>query len=125
MDKTTHEIRLNNWKKIVEECNNRPNGTTVKGWLATNGIKEKTYYYWLRRVRRAAYEQIRYQASGELTVPHENQVSYAEITINNTVPAQPAHSAATITIGNASIGISDQVSEEFLIKLIRAMKYAG
>lgn len=125
MDKITHEIRLNNWKKIVEECNNRPNGTTVKEWLATNGIKEKTYYYWLRRVRRAAYEQIRYQASGELTVPHENQVSYAEITINNTVPAQPAHSAATITIGNTSLGISDQVSEEFLIKLIRAMKYAG
>ena len=23
-------------KKIVEECNNRPNGTTVKEWLATN-----------------------------------------------------------------------------------------
>ena len=58
MDKITHEIRLNNWKKIVEECNNRPNGTTVKEWLATNGIKEKTYYYWLRRVRRDAYEQM-------------------------------------------------------------------
>ena len=26
MDKITHEIRLNNWKKIVEECNNRPSG---------------------------------------------------------------------------------------------------
>lgn len=58
MDKITHEVRLNNLKKIVEECNNRPNGTTVKEWLATNGIKEKTYYYWLRRVRRAAYEQM-------------------------------------------------------------------
>lgn len=46
MDKITHEIRLNNWKKIVEECNNRPNGTTVKEWLATNGIKGKTYYYY-------------------------------------------------------------------------------
>ena len=40
MDKITHEIRLNNCKKIVEECNNHPNGTTVKEWLATNGIKE-------------------------------------------------------------------------------------
>ena len=76
MDKITHEIRLNNWKKIVEECNNRHNGTSVKEWRATIGIKEKTYYYWLRRIRRAAYEQIRSQALGELTLVPEKQVRY-------------------------------------------------
>ena len=41
MDKITHEVRLKNWKKIVEECNNRSNGTTVKEWLVANGIKGK------------------------------------------------------------------------------------
>ena len=49
MDKITHEIRLNNWKKIVEECNNRPNGTTVKEWLVTNGIKEKDILLWAQK----------------------------------------------------------------------------
>ena len=53
MDKITHEARLNNWKHIVEECNNRPHGVTVKQWLNDNGINEKVYYYWLRRVRQA------------------------------------------------------------------------
>ncbi len=38
MDKITHEARLNNWKHIVEECNNRPHGVTVKQWLNDNAI---------------------------------------------------------------------------------------
>ena len=50
MDKITHEIRLNNWKKTVEECNNRSNDTTVKEWLAANGIKVQRYYCLIRRV---------------------------------------------------------------------------
>ena len=41
MDKITHEIRLNNWKELVEECNNRPNGTNVKVWLGGDGIRKR------------------------------------------------------------------------------------
>ena len=43
MDQITHEARLNNWKRIVEECNNRPKGVTVKQWVSVNGINEKVY----------------------------------------------------------------------------------
>ena len=32
MDKITHEVRLNNWGHIVEECNDRQQGVTVKQW---------------------------------------------------------------------------------------------
>ena len=42
MGQITHEMRLDNWKKIVEECNNRPAGMSAKKWLADKGIKEKT-----------------------------------------------------------------------------------
>ena len=51
MDKITHEIRLSNWKAVIEQCSLRPEGQTVKQWLADNGINEKTYYYWQRRIR--------------------------------------------------------------------------
>ena len=52
MDKITYEVRLANWKNIVEQCNNRPKGTTIKQWLTEHEINDKTYYYWLRRLRR-------------------------------------------------------------------------
>ena len=126
MDQITHEARLNNWKHIVEECNNRPQGVTVKQWVSDNGINEKVYYYWLRRVRQAAYDQMKSEHSGELAVTSDSRVSYAEITLtNNPNSGVSMHSVAVMSVGNVSIEISEQASEDFLIKLMRAMKYAG
>ena len=126
MDQITHEMRLNNWRHVVEECNNRPQGVTVKQWCSDNGINVKVYYYWLRRVRQAAYDQMKSEQTGELAVVPNNKVLYAEITLTgNTSPSALSTSVAIMSAGNISIDISEQASEEFLIKLMRAMKYAG
>ena len=37
MDKTTHEIRISNWRSIIEQCQARPAGQSAKQWLADNG----------------------------------------------------------------------------------------
>ena len=126
MDKITHEVRLNNWKSIVEECNDRQQGVTVKQWLRDRGINEKVYYYWLRRVRQAAYDQMKAENASNLAIPSNNNVSYAEITLTTGEPAQSINSAAAVlSTGNISIAISEAASEDFLIKLMRAMRYAG
>ena len=126
MDQITHEMRLKNWTHVVEECNNRPQDVTVKQWLADNGINEKVYYYWLRRVRQAAYDQMKSEQTGELVVTPNNKISYAEITLTgNTISRTLNAPAAVISAGGISIDISEQASEEFLIKLMRAMKHAG
>ena len=126
MDKITHEARLNNWKHIIEECNNRPNGVTVKQWLSDNGIHEKVYYYWLRRVRQAAYDQLKTENTGSLVPSPNNSVSYAEITLTQSIPTRSRDNAvAVLSTGNISIDISESASEEFLIKLMRAMRHAG
>ena len=88
MDKITHEARLNNWKHIIEECTNRPNGVTVKQWLSDNGIHEKVYYYWLRRVRQAAYDQLKTENTSSLVPSPNNSVSYAEITLTQSIPTR-------------------------------------
>ena len=38
MDAFTHEVRLNQWKLIIEQCQSRPDGQTARQWLAENGI---------------------------------------------------------------------------------------
>ena len=65
MDQTTHEMRLKNWEHVVEECNRRPEGVTVKQWLSENGINVKVYYYWLRRFRKEAYERMKQDSTAE------------------------------------------------------------
>lgn len=50
MDQITHNVRGAQWLEIVTQCQNRSEGITVKQWLSDNGIKEKAYYYWLRKL---------------------------------------------------------------------------
>ena len=55
MDQITHEVRLANWKPIIEQCQARPEGQTAKQWLSKRGISEKNYYYWQRKVHQEVY----------------------------------------------------------------------
>ena len=55
MDKPVHEVRLSNWIKIVSACQSRPKGVTQKQWISENGMTRNQYYYWQRKVRKAAY----------------------------------------------------------------------
>ena len=57
MDQLTHTVRRSNWINIIQQCQDRPAGTTAKQWLAENGISEKSYYYWHRKIRREVCEQ--------------------------------------------------------------------
>ena len=48
------EYRLQSWTEIIREC--QASGLTNKEFCARRGIAEKTYYYWLRKVRTAVIE---------------------------------------------------------------------
>ena len=125
MDKITHEIRLANWKAIVEQCNDRPQGTTIKQWLADNDINEKTYYYWLRRVRREVYSQLNTElpsASGQ----DRPSVSFAEIPMED-VEGQyfdPFKADAVLRSGPLMIGISNSISDRLLEKIMEVAGHA-
>ena len=54
-----NELRLQNWMGIIREC--QESGLTNKEFCAQRGISEKTYYYWLRKIRSTAVEAIQPQ----------------------------------------------------------------
>lgn len=134
MDKITHEVRISHWKQIVEQCQMRPEGQSAKQWLAENGINSKTYYYWLRKIRKLAYEQ---SASNTTIQPvgvgnvvttvakeQEASVSFAEIpfSIGNESSSSFDHCfqpAAVIKAGRASIAFSNGASPELVASITR------
>ena len=134
MDKITHEVRISHWKQVVEQCQTRPEGMSAKQWLAENGINSKTYYYWLRKVRKLAYEQ---SASNTALQPvgagnavttvatePEAPVSFAEIpfSIGNESSGSPDNCfqpAAVIKMGRASIAFSNGASPELVASIAR------
>ncbi len=48
--------RMEQWRQIIQEC--QKSGLSNKEYCQQQGISEKTYYYWLRKVRTAAVEQV-------------------------------------------------------------------
>ena len=85
MDKITHEVRLKQWNSIITECQKRSLDQTEKQWLAENDndIHEKQYYYWLRRIRNEAYNELATQekdANTKLVPAVNSEVSFADIT---------------------------------------------
>ena len=83
--------RMDQWRQIIQKC--QESGLSNKADCEQQGISEKTYYYWLRKVRTAAVEQaapqimelepederrgemlyIRYRGA-ELTLPAETDI---------------------------------------------------
>lgn len=122
MDQSTHEIRRTNWLSIVNQCQSRPSDISVRQWLAENDIKEKAYYYWLRKFRKEAYNQMQLPAAATKT-----EVAFAEVTmpvpdtsLETAVPKTSAGSSvAVIKCNGLTLELSNDISEVLLNRLLQ------
>ena len=92
MDQSTHAVRRANWLNIITQCKDRPTGTSAKQWLAENGINEKSYYYWLRKIRREACEHLQLPGTSGLS-----EVSFVEVVYSGDIEPSARGFRATIT----------------------------
>ena len=132
MDQITHDVRSSQWLEIITQCQNRPEGTTAKQWMADNGISEKSYYYWLRKFRKQACSQMT-ETSTAISVGKE--ISFAEVSIS---PKQSANIAAftlensveairpvaVIKNANISIALTNEISEGLLSRILLEAAHA-
>jgi len=121
MDGMTHEIRLAKWKDIITECQSRPEGQTVKQWTETNGIPEKQYYYWQRRVRTEIYGLI--QKKLPCTKPAD-ELSFAEFPMQESNVSASFRADAVVRTGNMTVELSNTVSEELLHRILAEVPHA-
>ena len=127
MDQITHDVRRTQWLDIITACQARPEGITVKQWLIDNGIANKAYYYWLRKFRREAYDQMKSNASTNLPEQQSSAV-FAEIPLprmshETTLPFAFSPDAV-IRSGDCIVAVSNSISDSLLRAIMEGMKYA-
>lgn len=49
-----NECRMENWSALIQEC--RASGVSNREFCRQHGISEKSFYYWLRKLRHQAAE---------------------------------------------------------------------
>ena len=76
MDKSTHQIRCEQWTRIINEC--LASGMPKTSWCKANGISDKAFFYWQRILRTEAYIEQK-QLPDVTSAKPESQVAFVEL----------------------------------------------
>lgn len=112
-----NNYRLNQWIEIIKEC--RMSGQSIASWCSKRGINPNSYYYWLRRVRKAACEALpSINATGnqivQLEVPAKNLVG---ITGDKTFSA-----SIVLHVAGVTMEIQSNASAVLIENTLRALQ---
>ena len=92
-----------------------------------NGVQEKAYYYWLRKVRREVYSQINDRNSSLPAVPEKEAITFAELSMTpqlnpeGSVSFQPA---VIIKTFRATMALSNEISDRTLDRILQEASHA-
>jgi len=129
MDQCTHDIRFAHWKSIIQNCQQRPAGQSVRQWLEENDILEQSYYYWQRKFRNEAYDQVNKSCLPSIQDTNK-AVSFVEISapVHQDVSADcnsdVSKPVAVIKTATMSISISNDIPEQLLSKILQEVAHA-
>lgn len=121
MDKITHQVRCEQWTKIIKEC--LASGMNKTAWCREHGISDKSFFYWQRRLREEAYIST-IKASfaptvKEVRVPTKKTVDFVEVRMTNQSDKCSNVFEPDIIIrrDSISIEISNTASAELLTRI--------
>jgi len=105
------KIKFEHWKKIIEDC--QASEKTAVAYCKENNINEKTYYYWLRKIREQLCNDMDYGAG-------ENKCEFAQIQLP--VSYQHAVPVIKLHIGKIVVEISDGMSQDTISYVLNGIR---
>ena len=105
------EYRLSHWSQIMQERSQ--SGMSIRAYCKSGGIHENVYYYWQKRLREAACEQL-------------NTPGFAEVRLATTEPSSKPMGMAPsggmrIEVGGMQIAVDNVYPADKLAILLRAL----
>ena len=91
-----------------------------------NGISEKSYYYWIQKIRREVCEQGGFPETSSLSEVSFVEVPVKPALVTETVQTVPVIStpAAVIRTGDLTLELANDVSESLLCRLLHEVFHA-
>ena len=120
MDQVTQaktELRLQNWSELITDC--QSSCMTVKAWCELHDINVKTYYYWLRKIRKQALENSPIPA-GSLSAKAETPVSFRKLQVQSPVSGMQA--AVIVHLPQATVEVAQGTDQQTVEAVLRALR---
>lgn len=121
MDSTTltRQVKLQQWSEIFQK--RRESGLTISKFCEENNIRPQKYYYWLKRVRQAACDQLpaplSKPANPIVPVTFEEPVAPVE---SNTYSSY----AMRITMSGVSIEFTNDATPRLIESALQVLNHA-
>ena len=123
-----HQIKLQQWMALFQE--HASSGLTIKAWCTQNNISIHTYNYWKHILKQ---EYVESSLSGEHDiVPLNIPATTLSIPTTPFLPplsgksrdSRELHNTISISIGDISIHADPDISDEYLLRIIKAVRHA-
>lgn len=110
MDRHTAVIRYQNWIDLIREWN--ASGLTKRDFCRGRGIREKSFYYYQRQLRKYAAESV-----GVLPAPSDpNRPEIVKLQIRGTEHSSMVH----LQLNGLDLSVPEDIPTAFLSKLLEA-----
>ncbi len=120
MDQVTQaktELRLQSWSELIAQC--QSSCMTVKAWCELHDINIKTYYYWLRKIRKTALENSPVPG-GQLPAKTEPQVSFKKLQVQS--PVSGLQAAVIVHLPQATVEVAQGTDQQTVEAVLRALR---
>lgn len=109
-----NKMRAENWRALIQAC--QQSGQTVVNWCEQNNINQKTYYYWLRKLRAQELD------GKELPVPipEENPVVFKQLEVQT--PVAGTRAAVIIRLSSATVEVAEGTSQATVEAVLLALR---
>lgn len=113
MDKSTHQIRCEQWTRIINEC--LASGMPKTSWCKANGISDKAFFYWQRILRTEAYIEQK-QLPAVTSSKQESQIAFVELkpSVSSDADGTSFRPDVIIRKQDLTLEISNSISPELL-----------
>ena len=115
---TATELKRRKWVELIMECNEtrKTRDISVTEFCAEKGVSEKSYWYYHKKIG----DQLATTISQNMGPVHSNNISFAPLTSPASNICQ-APGQAVIEKNGVRIIIDDNISDELLMRLMKAM----
>ncbi len=105
------------WADIVHQCNQ--SGMLKIDWLRQHDISSKSFYYWQKKLRD---EDFRISNEEEFSSV-KTESRFVELS-SDSITTSASSKSVTIHKSDISIDLDESVSDEFLLRILKAMNHA-
>ena len=107
--------RMNEWRQQIHE--RQESGQSVRAWCRQNGIRENSYYYWLRIIREEALRETENRSCALVRVEPE------KLTVE-TVSPQPSSGSIVIRAHGVEAEFPSGSDIAILAAFVKALSHA-